>query len=143
MGWVGCGRCQEPTGSCRSYHVTVVDWQLSISTRGCLPLVQLADWYKGVVPLVRLIRDRSTAQWPMVIEQEKGELQKASEVTGKEMGKKGTLLKSALEATSSWIGNQVRLKAQLQEIQRVYIQKEPCAKNRILGYELLGYDIEQ
>jgi len=66
----------------------LVDWQLLIGTRGYLPLVRLADWYKGVGPLVRLIGDRSTAQWPMVIEQEEGELQKASEVTRKVKGRR-------------------------------------------------------
>jgi len=64
------GGCWEPTGSCQSYHVTGVDWQLSNWYKGLLPLVHLNDWYKGVTPLVRLIEDRGTAQWPMIIEQE-------------------------------------------------------------------------
>ena len=65
----------------------------------------------------------------MVIEKEEGELQKASEVTEKEK-EEGNSSQEHFGSYKSWIENQVRLKAQLQQIQRVYIQKEPCAKDR-------------
>jgi len=63
------------------------DWQLLVLSRDWGQLA-VVNKYKGLLPLVRLIGDRSTAQWPIVIEQEEGELQKASEVTGKEKGRR-------------------------------------------------------
>jgi len=45
FGWLG--GYQEPTGSCRSYHITVVNWQLSNKYKGLSTLGTIGGLVQG------------------------------------------------------------------------------------------------
>jgi len=64
----------------------------------------------------------------MVIEKEEGELQKASEVTRKEKGRKGTLLKSALEATSLGLKTKSGLRPNSRKYRGFIYRKNPVLR---------------
>jgi len=63
------------------------------------------------------------------LSKEEGRASRELEVTQRREERR--MLKGAVEATILGIKNQVRLKAQLQKIQRVYIQMSLCARNTV------------
>jgi len=100
------------------WRMLVADWKLSV-----------LSVHKGLTPLAPGMCDRWYSARPRLVYRARGE-GRASKGALKQLRDKGNSLQERCGSYKSWIENQVRLKAQLQEIQGVYIQTSPCAKDR-------------
>jgi len=105
------------TGSCQSYPMLLVDWQLS-------------SWYKGPRPLVHVVGDRDMAQGQQLVIEQEGEGEGTEE--GKLLKflkeKRGTLLKSALEATSLGLKTKSGLRPNSRKYRGFIYRKNPVLR---------------
>ena len=106
-----------PTGSCQSYHMLLVDWQL-------------LSWYKGPRPLVCVVGDRDMVQGQQLVIEQEGEGEGTEE--GKLLKflkeKRGTLLKSALEATSLGLKTKSGLRPNSRKYRGFIYRKNPVLR---------------